>query len=98
MDIHVEKRTISTAAGTGSKNTLDIRGGLMRQLYVMSGTSNVIFRFDITDEDGIVQRYYDFHKGHIDDSEVLPVRGVYTLRVTDAQLDGDFTVKMSIEQ
>ena len=99
MDIHVEKHTISTTGGTGSSNTNRILGGLCRQIYVLAGTSTTTFRFDLSDEDTLYTRSYDFHKGEINDDERrFPVRGTYTLRVTDASADGDFTVRMMIQQ
>lgn len=99
MDIHVEKHTISTASGSGSSNTNPIIGGICRQLFVSAGTSGTSFRFDLSDEDTLYVRNYDFHRGEInDDKWPFPVRGRYTLRVTDASADGNFTIRMLIQQ
>lgn len=71
----------------------------MRQLYVLAGTSTTSFEFDVTNEDSLVIRAYDMHRGEINDhSNHLPVSGIYTLRVFNANADGDFTIAMLVQQ
>lgn len=99
MDIHIEKKTLTTNGGIGSENTLPIQGGICRQIYILANTSTTTFRFDVTNEDSLVIRSYDFHKGEInDDYHLFPVRGVYTLRIRDCVPDDTFKVAMVIEQ
>jgi len=98
MDIHVVKKTISTSSGTGSENTLPIVGGLCRQIYVIAGTDTTSFRFDVTNDHSVAVRSYDFYKQELIDDGILAMRGVYTLRVTDADADGNFTIGMLIQQ
>ena len=98
MDIHVIKRTISTSGGTGSSNTLPIHGGLARQIFVRAETATTTFRFDLQDEDSVVTRSYDWHTEDINDETTFPMKGQYTMRITDATADGDFTVRISIQQ
>jgi len=100
MKIYKLRQTVSTSGATGSQNTLPIVGGLMRQLYIIAATAGVTFRADLTDENSDVVRSYDFHKTEINDTPVgpLPVSGIYTIRVTNASADGQFTVKMMVQE
>ena len=98
MDIHVIKGTISTGGGTGSVNTLPIIGGLARHIFVRAETASTTFRFDIQDEDSVAVRSYDWHREDINHETTLPMKGRYTLRVTDATADGDFTVRILVQQ
>ena len=91
-------RTITTSGGSGSENTLDIQGGLCRQIYIIAGTSTTTFRANIVDPDSLNVRRYDFHREEINDSEVLPMVGIYTIQITNASADGPFTCRMLIEE
>ena len=92
------KATVSTTGGSGSQNTNRVVHGLCYQLFVNAGTSTTIFRANLTDEDGDVIKDYDFHRGQINDlfRDPVPVVGVYTINVTNASADGDFTCKFLV--
>ena len=70
----------------------------MRQFYITAGTSGTTFRADITDDNSVVVRSYDIHQGEINDIKTLPVVGTYTLRVTNASADGNFTCVMMCQE
>ena len=52
----------------------------------------------MTDQDSDIPISYDFHRGEINDECSIPLVGIYTLRIKNANVDGTFTVKLLIEQ
>ena len=99
MQIHRHIATVTTAGGSGSTNTSPFRGGLCRQVLIVSGTTTTTFRSNLTDPDSNTVRSYSTVTGTLnDDNRILPVRGAYTLNVTNASADGNFTCMLMVEE
>ena len=92
MQVYKQYFTITTNGGSGSTNTHSMVGGIMKQLYIIASTSTVLFRVNVTDDHSTAVRSYDFQKGELnDDIRDLVVKGPYTVQITDASADCDFS-------
>ena len=101
MDIYVyEITTQSAASGTWSKNTLEIRAGICHQIILASTQSSTTFDFKLIDDKSNVaydtQRREKTATGVLDDEIVLPVHGIYTMRVYNASSDDTFTGRLLV--
>lgn len=99
MKIYRFRTTISTAGGSGSANTNPVIGGLCRQVYIRAQTSGALFRANIQSAYADTMRAYQLHTSTImDDNRVLPMAGVYTVQITGASADGDFTTELLVQE
>lgn len=96
--IYEHKDTVTASGGTTTSTTLNIRGGLLRQVLIRANTSNTVFSANLSDS-SLVRRHYDFHTGELNDMEVeLPVCGPYTLTLTNASADDTFSVVLAVQE
>lgn len=99
MTIYQYRASLTTAAGSQSQATLNIRGGLCRQVFVRPGTTSTVFRVNITDESSLPVLNYDFHKGDLNDMPLAcPMAGVYTVNITNASPNDTFSVLLAVEE
>ena len=99
MQIHRHLRTLTTAGGTGSTNTLPLKGGLCRMILISAGTAATTFKANLTDDDSLTVREDSAVTGTLlDDNRPLAVRGTYTIQVTNASADGNFTTMLMVEE
>lgn len=100
MQVYFFRTTITTAGGSGSSNSNSIIGGLLRQVYLLAGTSTTIFRATLVDENSATIRSYDFHRGEINDDHSPPivVQGIYTINIQNVSTDGPFTCVLGIQE
>ena len=92
MQIYKIETTITTAGGSGSANSLNIIGGICRQVYIKSSTAGTTFRTTITDSGSRVIREYDYTTDFILDEIPLIMQGVYTIQILNSDKDQDFNV------
>jgi hypothetical protein len=68
-------------------------------ILVSAGTSTTTFRANVTDDDSLTVREYATVTGTLlDDNRPLAVRGTYTIEVTNASADGNFTTLLMVEE
>jgi len=88
MNIHRERKSITVSSGYGTENTLPFCGAELRQLIVEPPTSTNIYDLYILDsyntkiyEHLACEGYYEEHPIQI------PLRGVYTVSLSNATVD-----------
>lgn len=97
MRVHTWKTTITTSTGSGSATSSEFIGGIVHKILVIPATATTDFEATLTDASNIEARRWDY-SFKIDDENPLIVEGKYTLTITNASADEDFTVKMSMEE
>lgn len=103
MNIYRHETSQTAASGSVSSTTLNIRGGLLRQVLIRAGTSSTLFRVDIKEQTGITVLNYGYHEGEIQDTGLsgalpLPVLGNYTINITNASRDDIFDVRLLVQE
>lgn len=99
MNIYQHRASITASSGSTSSDTLNVRGGLLRQVLVTANTSTTVFRANLVDANSVTVSNWGFHTGQINDMHVsLPVSGRYTLNITNASPDDTFTVLLGIQE
>jgi hypothetical protein len=92
MQIYKLETIITTTGGTGSANSLNVIGGICRQVYIKSSTSGTSFRVTITDNGSRIIREYDYSTDFILDETPLIMQGVYTIQILNSNKDQDFNI------
>lgn len=99
MTIYEHKTTLTASAGSTATTSLDIRGGLMRQILVTANTSSTVFRANLQDRDGIVRVDWGFNTGQLNELGLaIPVVNRYTLNITNASPNDTFTVRLAVQE
>jgi len=99
MTIYKHRATVTASAGSVGSSTLNILGGLCRQVLIQANATTTTFRADITDENSVVIRRWAYHKGELNDSELaLPLSGAVTVNITNASANDTFTLLLSVEE
>lgn len=103
MNIYRVETSQTTVGGTISSTTLNIRGGLLRQVIIRANTSTTLFRIDIAEVGGIMVLNYGFHTGELNDTGKngalpMPMVGNYQLSITNASPDDTFNVRLLIQE
>lgn len=97
--IYVHRASLTTASGSISSATLNVKGGLMEQLVVRANTATTIFRADLVDANSVTVANYDYHEGELNDiGRHLPMAGTYTLNITNASPNDTFTVLLAVAE
>lgn len=99
------KGTGTISSGVCSINTLSItHAGYLRQFIIKCNTSTTILDFALVDPDGFTvfptddMIYNTIEGGCCLRNCNIPMRGVYTLKITNASYDDGFSYKLSIEE
>jgi len=99
MTIYEHRTSLLTAAGSVSTITLDIRGGLLRQLFVSAATNSTVFRVNMIDKTGYQRLDYGFSTGQVNDTQIaVPVAGRITFNITNASRNDIFTFYAGVEE
>lgn len=100
MTIYEFKTSLTVQAGSASAVTLNIRGGLLRSVYVKSNTQSTVFRANLVDENGANRIDYGFSTGMINDYSIaFPIVNKYTFSITNANPDNEtFRVVLGVEE
>lgn len=103
MHIYRHETSQTTAAGSISSTTLNIRGGLLRQVLIRAATDTTVFRANLAEQGGITVLNYGYHTGEINDAGgtgalPLPVLGNYTVNITNASPNDTFDIRLLVEE
>ena len=99
MTIYQHRASVTASSGSTSSDTLNVRGGILRQVLVTANTSTTVFRANLVDANSVTVSNWGFHTGQINDGSItLPVAGRYTLNITNASPDDSFTVLLGVEE
>lgn|SRR3990167_8889174 len=100
MTIYEHRTSQTTASGSVSSTTLDVQGGILRQVYVNALTdSTAVFRFNLSDANGKTRLNYDYHIGQLNDVDLqFPISGKYTCNITNASPNDTFDVILAIQE
>ena len=97
--IYKHRDTITAASGATSSASLNIRGGLCRQIIVRANTDTTVFRANLVDENSVTVLDYPYHEGEINDWDItLPIAGEHTLNITNASVDDTFTILLQVQE
>jgi len=99
MRIYEHRTSLATTSGSTSTISLNVIGGVLRQLLIRAGTDTTVFRANIVDASSLTRRNWGFATREIDDEMAMPVSGRLTLNITNASPSTDtFSVYMGIEE
>jgi hypothetical protein len=99
MTIYQHRASITASSGETSSTSLNIRGGLLRQVYIISNTNTTVFMANLIDDNYLDVLTWGSHTGNINDTGLaLPVQGKYTLEITNASPDDTFTILIGVEE
>lgn len=103
MNIYRHETSQTAASGSVSSTTLNVRGGLLRQVIIRAATNTTVFRTNIEESGGIVVLNYGYHTGEINDTGTegalpLPVLGPYTINITNASPDDTFNIRFLVQE
>ena len=90
---------IATASGTTSQQSLNVIGGLCRQVYIIANTATTIFKVNVQDESNLKIMDYPSHTGILNDiGMAIPMAGKYTINITNASQDDIFNILIAVEE
>lgn len=99
MNIYQYRQQVTTASGATSSTSLNIRGGICRQFYLIANTLTTIFKANVQDEMNLKIMDYPSHTGLLNDvGMAIPMAGKYTVNITNASPDDTFTVLMAVQE
>ena len=99
MTIYEHRTSLSTTSGSTSTISLNVRGGILRQLLVRAGTSTTVFRVNIVDASSLTRRNWGFHTQELDEEMAMPISGRVTINITNASPAVDtFSLYMGVEE
>lgn len=100
MTIYEHRAITTIASGSANTTSLNIRGGLLRQLLITALTSSTTtFRADLTDKQQVIRGRWGYHTGEINDTSIkLAMAGSYRISITNASATDTFRVTMAIQE
>ena len=99
MTIYQHRASITASSGSTSSQTLNVRGGLCRQVLIRANTSTTVFQANITDANDLVVLNYPYAETEINDWDIaLPMAGRYTINITNASPDDTFQVLIAVQE
>jgi len=99
MTIYEHRTSQTASSGSVSSYTLNVPGGLLKQVLIRARTDTTVFRFNLTDNKGIVRLNYGFHSCEINDVNVeFPIVGVYSANITNASPNDTFDIILAVQE
>jgi len=99
MHIYEHKTSLLTQAGSTSTVTLNVIGGLCRQVFVKANTSTTVFRASLQDEDNISRVDWGFSTGMLNEiGMAFPIVNQYRLSITNASPNDTFVVRIAVQE
>ena len=86
-----------TQSGYWASNTLNIRDGLLKHLFVDFGNTTTQFEIKLIDNKNRNIIYLNSCNTVLNRTYDLPVRGIYTLAVSNATVDTQFAVRLAVQ-
>jgi len=97
MLIYDGQLNITTASGTGSANTIHIRG-LCRHVIVKPATESTIYDISIVNPAGATIYSRSSEVGTLSELTSIPVLGIYTVTISNSTVDESFVVQLVCEE
>lgn len=91
-------KSVTVINGTWSGNTQNINGGILLHVIVQAATETTTFDFSITDNSSIVVKNWIGITDELNEEIYIPVEGKYTLRISNASANENFTVYLGIDE
>ena len=99
MTVYQHRATVTAASGATSTATLRVRGGILRQMFIVANTDTTVFRSNLVDEASLTVQNWGFHTGMLNDNAIsMPAQGTYTLNITNASPDDTFKILIGVEE
>jgi len=103
MNIYRHETSQTTVSGSVSSTSLNVRGGLLRQVLIRANTATTVFRADVTEVGGIAVLNYGYHTAEINDTGgtgglPVPLLGSYNINITNASPNDTFSVRLLIQE
>lgn len=99
MTIYEFRTSMTTASASAEGATLNIPGGILRQVLIRANTDTTVFRVDLEDSNGQTRLNYDYHRGELNDVNLqFPIAGQYTVNITNASPNDTFTVILAVQE
>lgn len=87
----------TTASGYWAENTLNIRDGILKHLFIDFGNTSTNFETKLIDNKNRKIIYLNSCNTVINRTYELPVAGIYTLAVSNATTDTQFLVRLAVQ-
>lgn len=97
MLIHPEKVSLTTVLGAASGNTQNLNG-IVYEILVKPTTSTTTYDITLTDSSGVVIFEQLSETGTLNEVNMLPVWGVYTISLANATANEAFLVKLMMHE
>lgn len=98
MTIDPHRLSGTASGGTFSVNTHHLVGGVLRNILIKAATASTIFDVAIVDEDSYTIYERTSETGVTSEITKIPVRGIYTVTISNATVDETFTIKLMTEE
>ena len=99
MTIYEHRTSLTTASGSPSTTSLNVRGGLLRHFFVQYNTTTTVFRVNLQDQNSLQRGDYGFHTGTLNDMNIsMPIAGRLRIGITNASPDDTFQVYVGVEE
>jgi len=86
-----------TASGYFAFNTLNIRDGLLKHVFVDFGNTTTQFELKLTDNRNRDIIYLNSCNTVLNRSYDLPVRGIYTMAISNATVDTQCRIRLAVQ-
>jgi len=96
--IHKEPLNLTTSSGTASGNTNRLLVGLLRQILASPATSTTVYDIKIVSPEGLTIFEALSCTGDYGVEVVLPIRGIYTVTISNATVDELFTIGLNVDE
>ena len=89
--------TVTTAAGSATANTVDTRG-LCHHIVVKPETETTVYDIEIVNPAGATIYERTSETGTLSELTSTPLRGIYTVSISNATADEDFIIQLIIQE
>ena len=98
MTIYQFRSSVTTASGSTSTTSLNVRGGICRQVLIEANTATTVFQAYIEDSNGLEVIRWSAQTGELNDITAIPMAGRYTVYITNASPDDTFSTYFGVEE
>lgn len=86
------------ASGSLSATTISFVSSLLRMVAIKTTSAGIVYTITIIDADAFEIYKRTDEVGSMSEEVALPMRGVYTVTITNASIDEDIDIKLVIEE
>lgn len=98
MTVYEYRTDMTASSGEVSGVTLDIPGGLLRDVFVQPNTATTVFKASLQDDKGEDRIKWSLGSDICDHNLAFPMAGKYTFSITNASPDDTFTVILAVQE